>query len=109
MDMNSDKLVITNDKGEKVECNKLFSFDSDETNLSYIVFTDNTVDKDGKLVIEVRTYDPTGTDLTLKPVTSERELKVVENVLNSIPEYMDELLNNMDKDKVGSDDDNGRR
>ena len=39
--------TIVNDKGEEIECEILFTFDSDETKKSYIVYTDNTLDEEG--------------------------------------------------------------
>ena len=38
---------VINEKGEKIECEVLFTFDSDETKKSYIVYTDNTLAEDG--------------------------------------------------------------
>lgn len=34
--------TIVNDEGKEIECEVLFTFDSDETKKSYIVYTDNT-------------------------------------------------------------------
>ena len=36
---------ITNDEGQEVECEVLFTFESDETGKNYMVYTDNTVDE----------------------------------------------------------------
>jgi uncharacterized protein YrzB (UPF0473 family) len=36
--------TIVNDEGKEIECEILFTFDSDETKKSYIVYTDNTLD-----------------------------------------------------------------
>ena len=32
---------VTNDEGQEVECEALFTFESDETNKHYIAYTDN--------------------------------------------------------------------
>ena len=43
--MNDEKkgiFTIVNDEGKEIECEILFTFDSDETKKSYIVYTDNT-------------------------------------------------------------------
>ena len=63
--------TIVNDKGEEVECEILFTFDSDETKKSYIVYTDNTLDEEGSTKVYASVYDPTGQNpaLTLAAAT----------------------------------------
>lgn len=84
------KLKITNDKGESIDCDILFTFDSDETHKSYIAYTDNTKDESGNVRVYANTYDPTGKDLSLQPLTSEKEWKVIENILISVQEKLNE-------------------
>lgn len=84
------KLKITNDRGETLECDVLFTFDSDETNKSYIAYTDNTTDEAGNVKVYANIYDPTGEDLSLQPLTSEKEWKVIENILISVQEKVRE-------------------
>lgn len=88
--MENGKLKITNDKGETLECDVLFTFDSDETNKSYIAYTDNTTDESGNVRVYANVYDPTGEDLSLQPLTSEKEWKVIENILVSVQEKIKE-------------------
>ncbi len=84
MEENKSVLTIVNDDGKEVECEVLFTFDSDETKKSYIVYTDNTTDESGSTKVYASTYDPTGKDSTLGPIESEKEWLVVENILASI-------------------------
>ena len=49
--------TIINDQGEEVECEILFTFDSDETKKSYIVYTDNTLDEQGSTKVYASVYD----------------------------------------------------
>ena len=42
--------TVINDEGKEVVCDVLFTFDSDETNKSYIAYTDNTKDENSKCV-----------------------------------------------------------
>ena len=65
------KLVIKNDKGEILECDVLFTFDSDETGKSYIAYTDNTKDEQGNIKVYANIYDPNGELLRLEPITTE--------------------------------------
>ena len=81
--------TIVNDMGESLECEVLFTFDSDETNKSYIVYTDNTKDEDGNLKVYANTYDPTGKEQELKPITEDKEWQVIENILASLHEKME--------------------
>ena len=91
--MNDEKkgvFTIVNDKGEEVECEILFTFDSDETKKSYIVYTDNTTDEDGSIRVYASVFDPTGTNPDLLPIETEKEWLVIENILASVQEKIDE-------------------
>lgn len=98
MNNENGKLTITNDKGETLECDVLFTFDSDETNKSYIAYTDNTTDESGNIKVYANIYDPTGEDLSLQPLTNEKEWKVIENILASVQEKMRESQNTEETD-----------
>ncbi len=82
--------TIVNDQGEEVECEILFTFDSDETKKSYIVYTDNTLDEEGSTKVYASIYDPTGQDPTLLPIETEKEWLVIENILSSVQEKIEE-------------------
>ena len=88
--MDNGKIKITNDMGEELVCDVLFTFDSDETNKSYIAYTDNSVDEKGNVRVFANVYDPTGEDLDLQPLTSEKEWKVIEDILASVQEKVKE-------------------
>lgn len=81
--------TIVNDKGENLECEVLFTFDSDETKKSYIVYTDNTFDDEGNQKVYANTYDPTGESPELKPITEEKEWQIIENILASLHEKLE--------------------
>lgn len=81
---------IVNDLGEKIECEVLFTFDSDETKKSYIVYTDNTFDDEGNQKVYASTYDPSGESLELNPITEEKEWQVIEGILSSLQEKLGE-------------------
>lgn len=76
-----------NENGETIKCEILFTFDSNETNKSYRVFTDNTEDEDGNTRVFAM-YEPKEGDTKMQLVTDEKELKTVENVLKSIQETL---------------------
>ena len=91
------KLIITNNEGKQLECDVLFTFDSDETGKSYIAYTDNTKDENGNIRVYASIYDPTGEDLSLKPLTDPKEWKVIESILSSIQEKVDEAIKNTEE------------
>ena len=41
------KFKVIDENGKEIECEVLFTFESDETNKNYIVYTDNTTDEGG--------------------------------------------------------------
>lgn len=77
------KIVIVKD-GQKVECEILFTFTSDDTGKAYIGYTDNTTSEDGKTNIYVSSYDPLNGYDKLYPVTDEKELEMVHDVIDEI-------------------------
>lgn len=92
MNIDEAKFVVKDENGEEKEFYKLFTFDSEETGKSYIAYTDNSTDEAGNIIIRANTYDPTGKDLSLQPLTSEKEWKVIENILISTQEQMREEM-----------------
>ena len=79
-------IKVTNDKGEQVVCDILFTFDSEETKKSYIVYTDNSKDAEGNVQVFASIYDPNQEDQKLEPITTEQEWKVIETILNTLQE-----------------------
>ena len=79
--------TVINDEGREITCNVLFTFDSDETKKSYIVYTDNTKDKNGNIQVYASIYDPNSHDtMELLPIETEKEWKVIETILDSVQE-----------------------
>ena len=84
VEQNDEIMVIKDDQGNKHECNKLFTFDSEETKLSYICYTDKTKDENGNTIVYAGTYDPTGEDPVIKAIKTEKEWKVIQETLQEI-------------------------
>ena len=82
--------TIINDKGEEVECEILFTFDSDETKKSYMTYTDDSEDAEGNTQVYASIYDPTGEDLNLYPIETEREWQIIQEILNGLQEQVAE-------------------
>lgn len=82
--------TIVNEEGQEVECEILFTFDSDETKKSYVVYTDNTKEEDGSTKVYASVYDPTGKNPALMPIETDKEWLVIENILSSVQEKIEE-------------------
>ena len=83
------KFIITNNKGEELECDVLFTFDDDKLKKSYIVFTDNTKDDNGQIRVYANTYDPTGKDMSLGKIETDEEWDNIQNILASLNEKIE--------------------
>lgn len=90
MDKSSGKFTITNNEGKELECEVLFTFDSDEFKKSYIVFTDNTLDDKGNIKVYANTYDATGANPDLGKIETDKEWEVIEDLLASLQEKIGE-------------------
>ena len=80
------KFVVLDDKGKEVVCEPLFTFESEETKKNYVVYTDNTKDKDGNVRVFASIYKVNNNGGELLPIKSEKEWKVIETILESIQE-----------------------
>lgn len=87
MDAKKDKegtFIIIDEEGNELTYDILFTFDSDETNKSYVVFTDNTIDESGSIATYASIYDPSGENKELQPITTDAEWDLIENLLAQI-------------------------
>ena len=80
------KFVVLNEKGVEVECEPLFTFESEETGKQYVVYTDNSLDKDGNVRVFASIYKMNDKGGELLPIKTEKEWKVIETILESIQE-----------------------
>ena len=85
--------TVLDDNGKEVVCEVLFTFDSEETKKSYIVYTDNTTDDDGNVRVYASIFDPNSEKTELIPIETDREWKIIETILDTIQEE------NSNKDK----------
>ncbi len=73
-----------NDEGVEIQYEVLFTFESDETKMKYIVYTDDTTDDDGNIKVYASTYVENGDKYNLSPIKTEKEWKVIETILNEL-------------------------
>lgn len=85
--MNKENTFKVIDKdGKEIEFEILFTFESDETNKNYMVYTDNTKDENGNTKVYASVFKPDAELLELLPVETEREWKIIETIITSITE-----------------------
>ncbi len=77
---------IVDDEGKEIECEVLFTFESDETGKNYMIYTDNTTDDEGNTKVYASIFDPEKETTTLEPIETEKEWKIIENILESLQE-----------------------
>ena len=75
---------IINDEGKEIECEVLFTFESDETKKNYIVYTDNTIDEEGNTKVYASIYNPDEDETKLLPIETDKEWKIIETILEEL-------------------------
>ncbi len=75
---------VINDEGKEVECEVLFTFESDETKKNYIVYTDNTLDDEGNTKVYASIYNPDEDETKLMPIETDKEWKIIETILEEL-------------------------
>ena len=84
--MENNTFKVINEEGREIVCDILFTFDSEETNKSYIVYTDNSKDEAGNIQVFASIYDPKQESPKLEPIETEQEWKIIETILNTLQE-----------------------
>ena len=62
------KFKMVDETGKEKECEVLFTFESEETNKNYIVYTDNTMDEIGNIKVYASIFDPNNENNKLEPI-----------------------------------------
>ena len=86
MEEKKNKFIVINDEGKEIECEVLFTFESEETNKNYIVYTDNTVDEIGNIKVYASIFDPNSDTTKLDPIETEKEWNMIESILETLQE-----------------------
>ena len=93
MENNKMTFKIMNDDGKEIECEVLFTFESDETKKNYIVYTDNTLDEQGNTKVYASIYNPNEENTNLIPIETDKEWKIIETILDELQQQARESLN----------------
>ena len=92
MDNTKMTFKIIGDDGREIECEVLFTFESDETKKNYIVYTDNTLDEQGNTKVYASIYTPNEENTNLIPIETEKEWKIIETILEELQQQAKESL-----------------
>lgn len=84
--MKKNTFTMIGEDGKEVEYDVLFTFESDETNKNYIVYTDQTKDDLGNIQVYASIYDPNDPNSKLEAIETEKEWKVIETILETLQE-----------------------
>ena len=77
---------VNGENGEVIECEVLFTFESEETKKNYIVYTDNTTDEEGNTKVYASIYTPDTEETKLEPITTDHEWAIIEKILSELQE-----------------------
>ena len=69
--MKKNTFTMLDEKGQEHTYDVLFTFESEENGNNYIVYTDNSLDETGNIVVYASTYDPTNPQSRLGAVETE--------------------------------------
>ena len=84
--MKKNSFSMIDENGNEVVYDVLFTFESDETKKNYIVYTDNTRDEKGNIEVYASIYDPEDPKSKLEAITTDKEWKVIETILETLQE-----------------------
>jgi len=87
---------VIDNEGKEVECEVLFTFESEETNKNYMVYTDNTIDEEGNTRVYASIYNPEEEEPKLIPIETDKEWKIIETILD---ELQSEVKESMEQDE----------
>ena len=93
MENNKMTFKILGDDGKEIECEVLFTFESDETKKNYMVYTDNTLDEQGNTKVYASIYNPDEENTNLIPIETDKEWKIIETILDELQQQARESIN----------------
>lgn len=84
--MKKNTFTMIDQDGNEVVYDVLFTFESDETNKNYIVYTDQSKDESGNIQVYASIYDPENPSAKFEAIKTEKEWKVIETILETLQE-----------------------
>ena len=84
--MKKNTFTMIDQNGNEILYYVLFTFENEETNKNYIVYTDQSKDENGNIQVFASIYDPENPNSKLEAITTDREWKVIETILETLQE-----------------------
>ena len=91
--MKKNSFAMIDENGNEVVYDVLFTFENEETNKNYIVYTDNHKDETGNIEVYASIYDPEDPKSKLEAIKTEKEWKVIETILDTLQEEVRKKAN----------------
>ena len=92
--MKKNSFTMIDETGNEIVYDVLFTFESEETQKNYIVYTDNTKDSDGNVEVYASIYDPNDPHSKLEAIETDKEWKVIETILETLQEEVRKQADN---------------
>lgn len=92
--MKKNTFSMLDENGNEVVYDVLFTFESEETNKNYIVYTDNQKDATGNVEVYASIYYPDDPHSKLEAIKTDKEWKVIETILDTLQEEVRNKKNN---------------
>ncbi len=84
--MKKNTFTMIDQEGNEIVYDVLFTFESEETGKNYIVYTDQSKDENGNIQVYASIYDPNDPNSKLEAITTDKEWKVIETILETLQE-----------------------
>lgn len=97
--MKKNTFSLIDENGNEVVYDVLFTFESEETNKNYIVYTDQSKDDKGNIQVYASIYDPKNPNSKLEPIETEKEWKVIETILETLQEEIKKKQDSMNNEQ----------
>ena len=97
--MKKSSFTMIDQNGNEVVYDVLFTFENDETNKNYIVYTNNKKDADGNIEVYASIYDPENPKSKLEVIKTEKEWKVIDTILSTLQEEIKNKKNKEDNEQ----------
>ena len=94
--MNNDIIEIIDLSGERKKYDDLITFDSDNTNKSYVVYTNYQKNEDNRIIVYASTYKYVNNELILKDVDTQKEIDFINDFLIKQQEKVNYYLNKVE-------------
>lgn len=85
--MDQNAFVVIDENGKEIECEVLFTFESEDFGKSYVLYFEKTESEEEQVEIFASSYDPSKENGgELMPVETDEEWEMIEEMLNTFSE-----------------------